>query len=150
MDATAAQFRSVSIRLKEADRSLMLLTRRNIRAAVAPVIPAVRESARSSLPRSGGLNERVAATKIAVGISTSRRSAGVRLKMGQGTGRGRRHMNEINAGSVRHPLYGNREHWYTTPVEPGFFDRPVKAAQPAVAEACMAALRESARIAGFR
>lgn len=150
MDATAAQFRSVSIRLKEADAALMRLTRRNIRAAVAPVIPAIRASARSTLPKSGGLNERVAGTKISVSILTGRNTAGVRLRMGQGSGRAKRHMTEINAGTVRHPVYGDRQNWATTDVEAGFFDRPVKAGQPATAEACMAALRESARIAGFK
>lgn len=32
----------------------------------------------------------------------------------------------INRGTLRHPLYGNRKHWYAQRVTPKFFDTPAE------------------------
>lgn len=35
-----------------------------------------------------------------------------------------RHITTLNRGTLRHPLYGDRHHWYAQRVRPGFFDEP--------------------------
>lgn len=46
--------------------------------------------------------------------------------------RSRRMVPALNAGQLRHPLYGNRNHWFNQAVPPGFVDRPVSRLGPAV------------------
>lgn len=163
-----SNFAEVAARLKAADEALIPLARRNIRAATAPVGEAIRREALATLPKSGGANEWVAASKITTTTSLVPRTAGVTLRVhaqneavaakrsrarsaGKKYGGSASHnLQAINRGGLRHPLYGNRDHWYTTRVKPGFFDRPVRAAVPAVAEACLAALREAVAVAGFK
>lgn len=164
----SVEFRALSVRLKAAEEALIPLVRRNIRVAVAPVPSAVQAEARSTLPKSGGANEWVAGSQFSVRTSISTKAAaGVSLRMTQPNaevsqkrararaagknykGSARHNLAAINAGVLRHPDFGNRESWSNTAVRPGFFDRPVKAAQPAVSVACMAALREVAAIAGY-
>lgn len=45
----------------------------------------------------------------------------------------------INEGSVRHPLFGNRRHWYTQSISPGWWSNTVREispkVQPAIEEA---------------
>lgn len=141
-----AELREVAIRLKAAgDVELWKTLQRNIRVATAPARPAIRAEARATLPKRGGLNEWVAGSSITTGILTGRHTAGVKV-----TVRKRSHnARMIDRGVVRHPLFGNRDHWYTTQVQPGFASRPLNALRPAVAAACMVAMRETAAAAGF-
>jgi hypothetical protein len=37
--------------------------------------------------------------------------------------REKRDVRSVDAGRLRHPLYGNRNHWYDTRIEAGFFSR---------------------------
>lgn len=37
-----------------------------------------------------------------------------------------RRIDAINRGTLRHPLYGDRHHWYAQRVTPGFFDEPAE------------------------
>lgn len=146
LDSTADQFREFGLRMKAADAALMPLVRKDIRLVTAPVVEAVRAEALSSLPKSGGANEWVASSKIRTSILLGAKTAGVKI-----TASKKGHdLKAINAGVLRHPTYGNRSAWSVTKVQPGFFSRPVNDAQPAVAAACMAAMVETARIAGFK
>lgn len=161
-------FQREAARLKAADEALIPIVRRNIRAATAPVGPAIRQSASEMLPKRGGLNEWVAGSQISTRTSFIPKTAGVTIRMSnknQATqakrararaagsryaGSASHDLVHINRGMVRHPLFGDRDHWYTTYVPKGFFDKPVNAARPAVAAACLAALREAAAIAGYK
>jgi len=162
------EFQRAAIRLKAADAALVPLVRRNIRAATADVPAKVRESAVEMLPHGGGLNEWVASSQISTRTSFVPKTAGVTIRMsnksaavqakrararaaGKNYGGSASHdLVHINRGMVRHPLFGNRDHWYTTYVPKGFFDKPIAQATPTVAAACMAALREAAAIAGYK
>jgi len=141
-----AQLRETALRLKAAgDVELWKQLRRNIRTATAPARPAIRASARANLPKQGGLNEWVATASITTSILTGPHTAGVRLRV-----RKRGHnMQDVDKGSVRHPLFGNRNYWYSNPVTPGFARKPVEELTPAVAAACLLAMRETAAAAGF-
>ena len=53
----------------------------------------------------------------------------------RGTGMGASNARLLNRGlGVRHPLFGNRDHWYTTPVPAarGWFDDTLTREAPAV------------------
>lgn len=60
------------------------------------------------------------------------------VQLGRGTvvirvhamGRGeQRDVNAVDMGTLRHPLYGNRGHWFDTRVPPGFVSQPFEAAR---------------------
>lgn len=173
-DVTGAEFRAIGLRLKAADEALLPLARRNIRVALAPVGDAIKKEALDTLPKAGGANEWVASSLTKISILLGPNTAGVKLTVTQpnpaksqaarnARAAGNRKaaksfarnagadLKAINAGRLRHPLPGNnRDKWFTTEVRPGFFDRPVEAARPAVVAACSSAMLEAAHIAGFR
>lgn len=146
LDAGAAELREVAVRLRATGQvGLRTVMARNIRIATAPAADRVRESARTTLPHTGGLNEWVAEAVIKTSVTTGARTAGVALRMRK-TGHD---LKAINAGIVRHPVYGNTKVWAVTHVTPGFFDKPLEAMKPEVTAACVAAMREAALMAGF-
>ena len=55
----------------------------------------------------------------------------------------------INSGTLRHPLFGNRDYWYDTPVKPGFFTRPCQLTAPGIRAGCEIAVARTALAAGF-
>lgn len=59
----------------------------------------------------------------------------------------RRKLRQLDAGFIRHPLFGDREHWYTQTagMRAGFFSDPAQHAAPQVREAILAAVTETAR-----
>ena len=72
------------------------------------------------------------------------------------TGRGRK-LKRLESGFITHPLFGDREHWYTqegTPgggpgMHPGWFTGPCKAAEPRVRRELEKALEDvAAKAAG--
>jgi len=100
---------------------------RDIRATTKPTIRKVRANALATLPRRGGLAAKVAASKIGTRTrTTSGQSAGVFIK---GTDP-RINLNRINAGQLRHPVFGNRRNWREQSVRAGWFDDPIKGDLP--------------------
>lgn len=146
LDATAAEFRAAALDLREANRTMYLTARRQIRAIATPAVAAVRQSALSTLPKRGGLNQWVADAVIKTSILTGPRSAGVSIRARK-TGHD---LPKINAGTARHPLYGNTSYWYETPVQPGFFTRPLDEMAPVAEALFLRAMTETAYVAGFR
>jgi hypothetical protein len=103
MPNASAELAGIAARLKaEGARGLRLQLLRGLKAAAAPLIDDVHEAARRQLPKSGGLNERVAAQKVKVSIRTGARIAGVRLTTSQ------LDTKETDQGYVRHPTFGRR------------------------------------------
>lgn len=80
-----------------------------LRRAAKPLIPDMRESARQSLPRAGGLNETVAQQPIRTSVRTGARTAGVSI---------RAQWTRTDRGSWRHPVFGNRDAWVTQTYRP--------------------------------
>lgn len=94
----------------------------------------------ATLPRRGGLAARVAKAKL----STRRIRSGVRV-----TDRGTLHLSAIDAGRVRHPVFGNEAVWVLQRVKPGFFSVPMrKSAGPARREIERALARIANQIGG--
>jgi hypothetical protein len=85
-----------------------------------PLIEAVRESASTELPRSGGLAGRVAKSKFSTKRRFTGRGAGIRI-----TGSSGYDLRSINQGRVRHKTFGHKP-WKSQTVKPKFFDRPIE------------------------
>ena len=152
------QLRALAVELKAGDRALWLATARNLRAIAKPAAAAVQAEERRVLPKRGGLNEKVANTKIGVRITTGRRSAGVRLVQGKKVIPG--FVGGANdTGLVRHPNRGGPKFseerrdkaggWSTTRVPTGWWERPLLAMAPEAMVAMRKAMDEAARVAGF-
>lgn len=97
-----------------------------IRGEMRKVQPEVKTEA-GTLPKRGGYARVMAA---AIKAATSVRTAGhvirASVKVSAQGKAAERDVATINAGRLRHPLFRNRKHWFTTRVRPGFVTRPVK------------------------
>ena len=94
------------------------------RAAVRPLSREIKAEAALLLPKRGGY---AGTMSRAIRVTTS-------VGLGRGTltarifARGKKELRDVaavNAGRIRHPLFGQRSHWYVTSAVPGFVDRPV-------------------------
>ena len=129
----------------EEGRGLRLELFAAIRTATEPARERVRESARATLPKTGGLNEWVAKSTIRTSSRLTGRLVGVRI-----TGRRGNVTNlwKINRGFSRHPLFGNRDHWYENvdkPFTAGFFSDPLEEMRPAIMLGVIGALERTRR-----
>lgn len=109
---------------KAAARDLTRELRKGQRAAVRPLQKEIKAEALSTLPKRGGYNQTMSrAVKVSTTTGTGRKAMTVRIYA-----RGKvenRDVVAINAGRLRHPVFGNRSRWKVTNVRPGFADRPV-------------------------
>lgn len=100
-----------------------------IRRAVPPIRKAVKASAIDTLPAGGGLNRWVASAGVRASVKRGPRSAGVKL-VGSRRSTGTKKKSDLRAidvrGRVRAPLFGNRNHWFTHSVTPGYFTKAVE------------------------
>lgn len=102
------------------DRTILNEAAKEIRAAAPNLRAAIRDNAVAILPKRGGLNRWVAAASIRVRVLRSGRKAGISLVVGRDSVHGRTDIARIDAGVTRHPLWGQRRHWYPQTVTPGF------------------------------
>lgn len=114
-------------RLKDAgEKDLRNQLLAGIRNSAKPAIPDIRQSAYRTLPKAGGLNELVGKKDYKVQARYTGFGAIVRI-----VGSGMRTLKLINAGGVRHPVYGE---WLTGVetqlVTPGFWSKPLAARRP--------------------
>ncbi|GEA79934.1 hypothetical protein [Cellulomonas uda] len=118
----ADKLRTLSVKLKAAgDRDITNTLRRELRAGSKETRTAVKRSAIETLPARGGLN-RWAATTPGITASLSGRNPSVRI-----TQRKRGHdIAALDAGTVRHPIYGRRKTWVAQDITPGFFTKPIE------------------------
>ena len=70
--------------------------------------------------------ERAAGAKYQVRITGSGKNARARIIGTEKSGK-KIDLYALNQGRLRHPLFGDRRHWYAQRVNPQFFDRPVLA-----------------------
>jgi hypothetical protein len=124
-----ADWRVVAADLKgfEARKEVLKALRRSIRQPVPTIRAAIKASALEILPKGGGLNEWVAASRVSASVKATGRVVGLLIKGGRNkmTG-GRSDINAINRGRVRAPNWGRRwdGQWHTQTVTPGFFTDP--------------------------
>ena len=121
------------------DKALVKEFYAGINRSTKPLIPAVRKSALSTLPSSGGLAKRIAGSSITTQRRMSGRTAGVRLVATNGYDIG-----SINRGRVRHLVFGHKP-WKNQAVRPNFWDRPMEDGAPAVEQALLRVMDEVSR-----
>lgn len=122
-EQAARELAQLGRQLKEAPKELRKELLAEIRKEGKPAVEDVKRQTDDHLPRRGGLAERVARQSYGVRTRLAGRSAGVRI---QGTGRTVRALRSIDAGSLRHPVFGNRDVWVSQSVRPGFFTEPLE------------------------
>lgn len=109
---------------------------RSIQRSTKPLKAAVRDAAKRELPRDGGLNLRVARSKITTKTSTGR-DPSVRI-VAKG-------MRDVDRGVVRHPVFGDRRTWVNQRVPAGVFSRTLEGEAPAVRRELNRTVRDVAR-----
>lgn len=90
-------------------------------------IEGVKDSAAQSLPQAGGLADVVAGAKYGIRQQGAQRGGAfsIRITASRQGSRGEMDLRALDErGVIRHPLYGNRHHWYTTRTRPGWFSEP--------------------------
>lgn len=122
--------------------------RRDLRKPLPELRRDVRASATSTLPSSGGLGAWVAKARVTAKLKERGRSAGIRIKVSRAAGDGdRADLNKLDLyGETRHPLRGNRKHWYPQKVAPGFFSKPWAAFRPKFIKVADAALDQALEV----
>jgi hypothetical protein len=132
----AEQFAQLSKRLRDAaNKDLQKEMSLSISRAMRPLTAAIRASAASTLPQSGGLAARIAKSSM----RTRRRAMGITLIASNPYT-----LQKLDDGSVRHPVYGHRNVWVTQSVTPGWWTRPTTAFAPQARQAVQKALDDVA------
>lgn len=115
-----------------------------IRQEIQPLRDSARQRARETLPRRGGLADRVAQQPMPVSYSPSR-SRGVRVRIDVRPAHGRAGVEDpaaVDRGRVRHPTFGRTGpgEWHTQQVQAGWFTVPMTQGAPKIRAALVAAL----------
>lgn len=138
----ANTFGALSARLKEAgDKGLRRELFKALNRSTKPLKEAARASALAELPKAGGLAEKVAAsqfsTRTRAGANPSVRIVVKGLSVSN--------LRRIDRGSIRHPVYGNRDVWVDQKVDAGWFTKPMEGGTSLVRIEIEKAMSEIAR-----
>ena len=137
----AAELEALAFRLRRAgEDELLREVTRAMRDAVVPVQADIRAELKPHLP------DRYAAVldadlRIGTNVRTAGSDPGVSVT-GQAIAKTRK-LRYLDAGRLTHPLFGDREHWFTQEepsVQPGWFTGPAEAAGPRVRDGIEKAL----------
>ena len=135
----AAELAELGRKLKGADKVIAKELRKALRDEVKPTIQDIRAYARAILPNRGGLADRVAAQKFGARTSFAAKGGAVKI-----VGAGMKSMKSIDAGKLRHPVFGNRKVWVPQSVTPGFFTGPIEDDLPKIREGIQRAMDRTA------
>ena len=128
LDIQADDYKSAHRALKAADRKVANGVRRGLRKIAKPLGDQVLTEGSEGLPQSGGLASHVAAGGK-VGLMMAATSA--RLKLSHAGV----DVASLERGTVRYPLFGNKNSWHSHPVTAHLFTSVFEREGPAVAEA---------------
>jgi hypothetical protein len=95
--------------------------------AVKPMKAAAKEGAKNSLPSSGGLAARVAGARISARPYGGRNPA---IKLVGREGKKSVNLAGLDYGRLRHPLFGNREKWFSQSVPSGWWSKSLEGTAP--------------------
>lgn len=128
-------------RLKDAGRGdLRKELLKGIRTAAKEAIPDIRQSAYRTLPRRGGLAQRVGSQPYTTRTSLALSGAKVTI-----VGRGMQELADIDAGRLRHPVFGNRSTWAGQSVTPKFFSGAVERRAPDIRKQIESSINDIAK-----
>jgi hypothetical protein len=139
----ASELESIARHLRRAgETELVRELTAAMRRAAGPVQDQIRAGLRPHLP------DRYAETldagiRLGVNVRTGERNPGVSVTAQATGGKGRK-LRRLDAGLLTHPLYGDREHWFTQHVTPGWFTGPARDAAPQVRAELERALEDTA------
>lgn len=115
LDVEVSEYKAFTARLKAAEKTVRASLRKRIRDVGKPLGQAVAQDGPEGLPSSGGLADWLRAARPTLSMTATR----LTLKVS----RGRHDINAINAGRLRHPVYGNRRLWVQQAVTAGTYDK---------------------------
>lgn len=132
----------------EKRKEVVKALRKELRRPVPKARQAIRGAALRMLPRRGGLNAWVAASRVTAQVRLgSARSAGITLRGGRNSQGGRSDIKAIDRGRVRAPAWGNRSAWHSQTVPEGYFTKTVSEdLAPAWREAAVSAVNEATEV----
>lgn len=123
-----ADLAKVGRRLREVgDKGLQRELARGIQRATKPMKEAGRRAAAAEFPQRGGLAQHVAASKFTTRTRKAGKSPGARVTVSSDVD-----MVELDAGTVRHPVYGNRSVWVMQRVPAQVISGAMEGAAPEV------------------
>lgn len=125
----AAELRRLGERLKhEGEKDLQKELRRGVTKAVRPLQKAVKADLGQYTP-----SGYTPVLRKALRLRTSNRAGGVRINAVAAGKSKRRAIAKINAGVLRHPVFGHyRQPWVNQAIRPGFFYEPLRRGAPIV------------------
>ncbi|HWB36975.1 MAG TPA: hypothetical protein VHA75_13225 [Rugosimonospora sp.] len=110
-----------AVRAMGSDRTIIKALTKRIRTLGTPVKTELKTSALAVLPKRGGLAAWVAKSRLTISVRRGTHTAGISIKQGRNSAGGRTDLRAIDRGRLRHPMLGDREHWYTQQITPGFW-----------------------------
>jgi hypothetical protein len=139
LDATAARLRREAIRLQ---RRVSQATGRAVDRGYRPALVG---SVPGFMP-SGYAPALMANLKVATTVRFTGAFPGVTARVSAPTGGPKgRDVTALEAGTLRHPLFGNKGHWYRQRVRRGFASVPLRAVKPLIVREIDRELAEIAR-----
>jgi len=136
----AEQLVALARAAKAVDGTLRKELLSGLRNAAKKSIPEFQDSARETLPSSGGLADQVASSKFAARTRTTGSSGGVRVVATWGG----HDIAATNAGMLRHPVFGSGT-WVLQQIEPGWWDRAGERAAPGTQRELFEVMEETNR-----
>jgi hypothetical protein len=115
---------------------------RGLNRAAKPLKQAVQESIPDYMPGRGGYAAALQRSHSPrTQIKTGGRDPGIRI-ISRTKGGVKRSVRKLEAGKLAHPLFGDREHWFTQDIRPGFFTEPMEGEADAVRDEMVDAIQD--------
>lgn len=135
------QLQALSKVLRTAPKDLQRESYRSLNRVTAPLKKDAQASALATLPSRGGLADKVAKSKF-----TTRRRGGAHASIsiiakGGRSRSGQLDIAAMDAGRVRHPVFGRVWLWVLQRVKPKWFTRPMEKGAPKVRRELIKAMR---------
>lgn len=129
-----ADLRDAAIDLRREAAQLQERTVEVTRDAIRPLESLIRVGAPAFLP-SGYAPVMAAALNVVPSVWLKGAYPHVSVRVHAKGRKAERDVKATDRGNLRHPLFGDREHWYRQVVTPGFVTRPFKAMKPRIVDA---------------
>lgn len=135
----ADKLKALAAAIKEAgDKNLRKEMYRAIGRTAKPLKKAGKDGALETLPKRGGLAERVASARFSARTRTAGKGAGVTI-----TGSNGFDLPSLDRGRIRHKTYGHRP-WVNQQTKPGWFTDALNKEAPTVQQELLKAIDEVA------